>query len=271
MHLGLIGYGSITSELLGLIAPLPIDRISILVRPGREGDARTRLSAAPPEVARKAEVLADGEAFLAARPDLVVEAAGHEAAATHGPAVLGAGIDLVLVSVGALTDDALHERLVAAARDGGARLILPAGAIGGIDIVAALAPAGDMVLRYFGAKPPAAWAGTPAAGLADLGGLDEPVEIFRGTAREAAIAFPRNANVAATLALAGGGLDATQVVLTADPAAQGNVHRYELTSPTASLSVEIANRPSAGNAKTSLTTVYSVLREIRNHLGPVSI
>ena len=108
-----------------------------------------------------------------------------------------------------------------------------------------------MHLRYFGTKPPHAWAGTPVAEQVDLGSLDHVLEFFHGTAREAAVAYPKNANVAAALALAGGGFETTHVTLIADPKASGNSHRYELNSPLATVSVEIANKASGGNAKTS--------------------
>lgn len=271
MHLGLIGYGSIGNELLGLIKGLPVERITILVREGRENVARDRLLSAHPGLEGRAAILSDGDAFLVARPDFVIEAAGHEAVCANAEKVLAAGIDLVLVSVGALADEALHRRLRDTAARSGARLILPSGAIGGIDLLAALAPAGDLKVRYFGAKPPQAWAGTPAAQTTDLEALAHAEQIFHGTAREAATAYPRNANVAATLALAGAGFDATEVTLTADPAAQGNSHRYEVVSPLATVSVEISNRATGSNARTSLATVYSVLRELKNHLGPVAI
>ncbi|MGR3365248.1 MAG: aspartate dehydrogenase, partial [Maritimibacter harenae] len=176
-----------------------------------------------------------------------------------------------VVSVGALAETALADRLERAARAGGARIILPAGAVGGIDIVSALSVSGDVTLTYRGTKPPGAWAGTPASDTLDLDGLSAAAVFFSGTAREAASQFPKNANVAATLALAGPGLDRTRVELVADPAASGNLHAYELTSPAAKVRVEIENLPSTGNAKTSVATIYSVLREIRNRIGPMVI
>jgi aspartate dehydrogenase len=126
-------------------------------------------------------------------------------------------------------------------------------------------------VTYHGIKPPKAWAGTPAEQLCDLGRLTERTVFFRGTAREAARDFPRNANVAATLALAGAGFEATRVELVADPAAPGNVHSYDVRSKVAKFRVEIENLPSSGNVKTSVSTVYSVLREIRNRMESVVI
>ncbi|AHM04654.1 aspartate dehydrogenase [Roseibacterium elongatum DSM 19469] len=126
-------------------------------------------------------------------------------------------------------------------------------------------------MRYQGVKPPAAWLGTAAEASLDLDRLDAPTAFFNGSAREAALTYPKNANVAATLALAGAGLDATRVELIADPAATGNRHSYEVTSPVARFRVQIDNAASGGNAKTSMATIYSLLREINRRRRPVVI
>jgi aspartate dehydrogenase len=272
MRLGMIGFGSIGGALADLLlAGEPLEHLAVLVRPGRAAELRQRLDGELAAVARVRSVVVDAEGLRAARPDLVVECAGHAAAKAHAPAVLRAGTDVVLVSIGALADPGLEASLKAAAAEGGARLILPAGAVGAIDLLSALGAAGALEVRYRGTKPPAAWAGTPAAELLDLDALTEPRIFFTGNAREAATAYPKNANVAATLALAGAGFEATHVELMADPAAPGNVHEYSVVSPLANYTIRIENKPSTGNAKTSATTIYSVLREIRNRLGPVAI
>lgn len=270
MHLGLIGYGNIGETLMSFLAAPDapaVERVTVLVRPGRGEATRAVLAGHRADVA----VVESVDALIAAVPDLVVEAAGHSGVTAHVPACLKAGIDVVVVSVGALADEALAVKLEASARKGGARVILPAGAVGGIDLVSALSAAGKLTLTYRGTKPPKAWTGTPAEETLDLAGLTEAATFFTGTAREAASAYPKNANVAATLALAGPGLDATRVELVADPAAPGNLHGFELASPAARVRVEIENLPSEGNVKTSVSTIYSVLREIRNRIGPMVI
>ena len=263
MRLGLIGYGNIARTLAGQLGPASgIEAVTVLVRPGREADVPTSFADGAIPVA----AVTTADALLAASPDFVVECAGHAAVEAFVPPLLRAGLDVVVVSIGALADDPLHAHLRDAAVAGGARIILPAGAVGGIDILSALG-GGDMQVRYTGTKPPKAWAGTPAETIVDLAALDRPAVIFEGTAREAATAYPKNANVAATLALAGAGFEATRVVLVADPAAPGNVHEFEAVSPVARVAMRIENAPS-GNAKTSLATIMSVLREIRNRQGP---
>jgi aspartate dehydrogenase len=273
MRLGLIGFGNIAVTLLGQLAETvdaPLECLTVLCLPELADETVARLAGEFAGVATEVAVVTEAPALLFHRPQLVIECAGHMAVAAHVPTVLRAGVDVVIVSVGALSDESLEKELRLAA-DGRARLILPAGAVGGIDLLAALGAAGGLEVRYRGSKPPLAWSGTPAEASVDLGALTEAEIFFSGTAREAARQFPKNANVAATLALAGAGFEATHVELVADPAAPGNVHEYSVVSPLAKYSMRIENLPSAGNAKTSVSTVYSVLREIRNRIGPVAI
>ena len=153
--------------------------------------------------------------------------AGQSAVAEHGEAVLRSGVDCLVISVGALADPALLARLRSAAQDGNSRILLPAGAIGGIDAIAAMRVAGLTSVRYRSRKPPAAWRGSPAEKMVDLGRLTQRTVLYKGTAGEAALLYPQNANVAAAVALAGLGFDATEVELVADPDAPGNVHEIE--------------------------------------------
>lgn len=258
MHLGVIGYGAIARGLLGVLAQedaLPA-RLSVLARAGREEAAHSALPTA--------QVLTDLAALIAARPDLVIECAGQGAVSAAVPALLRAGIDCVVVSIGALADADLALTLEQAAQDGDARVILPAGAVGGIDILSALRPSGITSVVYTGRKPPLAWRGTPAETLLDLPALRDEAVFFTGTARNAARDYPKNANVAATLALAGLGFEGTQVRLIADPAITRNIHEVSIRAGAADVTLRIEGHPLPDNPKTSATTIYSVAREVLN-------
>ena len=262
MHLGLIGFGNIGQGLLRVLAQegaMPA-RLTLLLRPGPD-------RALPAGAA----VLHDAAALVAAGPDLVIECAGQGAVTAHVPACLRAGCDVVIGSIGALADDALHADLRAAALAGGARLILPAGAVGAIDLLSALRPSGITLLRYTGRKPPLAWAGTPAEAELDLAALSEPAVFYTGTARAAARDYPKNANVAATLALAGPGFDATEVALVADPTVSRNVHEVQVSAGAADFTIRIEGHPSPDNPKTSQATIYSLAREVLNRSREVAI
>lgn len=133
LRLGLIGYGAIGREVVAA------------ARRGALGDGievAAVLTRRPREPEPGLVLVEDRTAFLAARPDVVLEGAGHAAVREHGEACLAAGADLLLTSIGALTDDALHARLEAAARNAGRRLILASAGIGALDILAGAAVGG---------------------------------------------------------------------------------------------------------------------------------
>lgn len=265
---GLIGFGAIAQDLVAILtSEAPLTSFSVLVREGREEAALSAL--APCGLPGDALITADLAGFLYDPPIVVAECAGHAALERFGQPILAAGSDLVAASVGALSDAALHERLEDAARQARTQLVIPSGAIGGIDVLSAARLSGLTAVTYTGRKPPAAWAGTPAAEQFDLDGIDTPTPIFEGSAREAAQLYPKNANVAATLALAGLGLDETGVRLLADPTVSENIHEFSLASPAVEATIRLVGKPSPRNPKTSQTTALSIARAVLNRTAPV--
>lgn len=207
----------------------------------------------------------------AGRPDLVLECAGQAGVREHGVAVLERGLDLAVVSVGALADEALHKRLEEAARKGGGRLILLSGAIAGIDGLAAAREGGLDEVTYESRKAPRSWKGSHAENLIDLDTVSSATVFFEGTAAEAARLFPANANVAATVGLAGVGLEATTVKLTVDPHTATNTHRIHARGRFGEFHIELNGRPLENNPKTSTLAALSVVRACRQALAPIVI
>jgi len=234
----------------------------VLVRASRVAETRAAL---PDEIA----VLTSAMDALRLDPDLIVECAGQGAVVDYGEEILSAGCDLMMIAIGALADDALRGRLSEAARGTGAQMTLPAGAIAGIDGLAALKLGGLDTVRYISTKLPVAWKGTPADDNFDLNGMTERTVIFNGAAREAALRYPKNANIAAIVALAGIGLDETMVDLVADPAITDNVGRIEAEGRYGRLMVELSGHAAPDNPKTSACTALSIVNAIRNRSNTV--
>lgn len=268
LRVALIGHGAIGASVRAMLADDPRIAIAALVVTSRS------LAALSAAVGDRPRVVADVAALLDGtdpRPDLVVECAGHAAIRAHVLPALRAGIDALVVSTGALADDDLHAALEDAARAGGARVRLLSGAIGAIDALSAAREGGLAAVRYRGRKPPLAWRGTPAERHCDLARVATATTIFSGSAREAAVRYPKNANVAATVALAGVGLDRTVVELIADPSVDQNVHQVEAEGAFGSFTLELHGHPLAANPKTSALTAYSVVRAIRARVATIAI
>lgn len=247
MRLAVIGAGSIAQWLIAALARDGRPPEAVIVR----GDAATDLPAV-----RTVADLPPGISHL-------IDCAGHSGLAAHGPAALAAGIDVITLSLGALADDGLARALARAAETGNARLHLASGAIGALDALRAAAAGGLISVRYTGRKPPRGWAGSPAEETVDLATLSSPAVHFEGSARAAALRYPKNANVAAAVALAGLGFDATDVRLIADPGATGNTHEIEAEGDFGQLRFEIIGAPLPGNPKSSALAAMSLLAEVR--------
>ena len=259
LRVGLIGFGAIGQQVLqSLQRPDSAATVlAILVRAERAATVRAEL---PKDIA----VVSRAEDFSSFDLKLVAECAGQPAVVQYGDTVLRMGIDLMIISTGALADDALRTGLTSAAREAGARILIPAGAIGGLDALNALRLGGLSHVTYTSAKPPESWRGTAADRSFDLGKLSGSTVIFEGTARQAARLYPKNANLAATVALAGRGLDETQIILVADPGLRENVGKIEAGGTFGSLTLECRGPQAAGNPKTSAVTAFSIVHAIEN-------
>lgn len=254
--IAVIGFGAIAEEIIAALQARNElgSLVGVLVRPCRREETSLKAGNRFPVV--------DSLAALFERaPQMVVEAAGHDALAALGAPVLDRGIDLLVASVGALANREVADSLMLAASDS-AELWIPSGAVAGVDGLLAARTAGLRSVRYTSLKPPAAWVGTRAQTLLDPAALARRTIFFTGSAREAAAEYRQNANVAATIALAGLGLDATEVRLGADPELEGPLALIEAQGAFGTFRFEVSTRASSTNPKTSAITGHSLASAI---------
>jgi len=265
--IAIIGRGAVAFEIITYALNDERFDVALILQPGRPPSTESAL--------KQAKVLFGLDELIAWQPDLVIEAAGKTALETYAAPCLAVGVSMIAASVGALADEALYTALRKAAITGRSKLILPSGAVGALDYLSAtrFAPSSaDTPTRivYESRKPPTAWRDV----LAERGlplTPDAPLTLFEGSAREAAKLFPQNLNVAATIALAGAGLDLTRVSVVVDPAAQGNMHTVTATGSFGSMSARIMNRPSPTNPKTSWVVGLSIIAALDRYFDPIVV
>lgn len=194
--------------------------------------------------------------------DLIVEAAGQGVVREWGERVLDSGTDLLIASTGALTDEELAKRLLAA---GPGRVYFTGGAVGGLDLLQAarsLGPLDEVCLTT--TKLPSTleqpWMDEEL--LTRMRSATGPIVVMSGTAREIPVKFPKSTNVAASVALAVGDLDAVRVQVVADPAAHHTRHVIEASGAYGTYRFEVAHLPDPGNPATSQVVPYAVLRSL---------
>tara|TARA_A100001037_G_scaffold55227_1_gene47493 strand:+ start:2530 stop:3330 length:801 start_codon:yes stop_codon:yes gene_type:complete len=266
MNVALIGYGGIAKTVIEHLTELAPDaRVSaVLVRPEYLEGTRS-------EIGEAISVVTDVAGLVAHKPDVIAECASQSAVFEFGEAVLAGGCDLMISSVGALADADLADRLRAAAEANGVQVFAPAGAVGGMDALSAAKTAGLTRVLYRSRKPPVAWRGSPAEDICDLDDIVEPVTFYTGTAREAARDYAKNANVAATVALAGLGFEKTKVELCADPSISANVHDVTVEGVAGNFQFEISAKPFPKNPRTSILAAFSVVRALANRASALVV
>jgi len=253
-RVGIAGFGAIGQAVArALDAGVPgLTLAAVAVRNPRRPPAVTWQNAAP-----EWTTLSD----LAGLCDVVVECAPAAVFRELSEPVLRAGKKLMVLSAGALLR---NDDLAGLAAAHGGQILVPSGAILGLDALTAAAEGVIHSVTMITRKPPRGLLGAP---YLDTHGIDvmaitEPTRIFRGTPREAAIGFPANLNVAVSVSLAGIGPDRTTLEIWADPGITRNLHRVEVDSDSATFSMEIQNIPSE-NPKTGRITAQSVVAALR--------
>jgi aspartate dehydrogenase len=262
---GLLGCGAIGASIISAWQQADVEGFRLATVCARPYQLEALKRTLPPSV-----LLVDNvAALIASGVDLVIETAGQGAVRDFAARILGANIDLHVLSVGALVCDALMADLEFVVRNGGGRLFLPAGALAGFDGLRSMRWGGFDQVLYRSIKPPNAWRGTPIEHSIDLAALTEPVTFFRGSAREATKAYPKNANLAAAVAIASLGFDQTEVELVADPGVVENIGIVHATGAVGTLDVRLSGNGFSDNPKSSQITGMSVLATLANETATI--
>ena len=261
--IGIVGCGTLGKTLLRAAASkkLPVPVAGVTSRTGETAREFLRTLPDPPPYLELEQLI---EAA-----DLVVEAAGGAVVADLARRTFAAGKDLLVISMGALLD---HPHLIELAREKNCRLILPSGAIAGLDGIKSACEGEIDHVTITTRKPLESLAGAPylAEHGISLEGLTEEKEIYAGPVREAVRGFPANVNVAACVSMAGLGPDRTTIRILAVPGLKRNSHTIEVEGEFGSLTVSIANALSE-NPKTGRLTAMSIIRTIKDSFDPFRI
>lgn len=254
LAIGVAGLGNIGLDVARWLVASAPPRLRLAAAAGRDVDAVAAKLAA---LGAQARAVALPE--LIDHCDVLVDCLAPEASAALLDACVDRGKTIVPVSVCVLL---LQPALVERARRAGTRLIVPSGAVAGLDALRAASIGEVRAVRVRTSKPPAGLDGKSAS---------ERQQLFAGNALDACHAWPRNVNIAATLALAGLGGERTAVEIWSDPALARNVHEIEIDSDSTSIRMRIENRPSATNPRSSALTAHSVCAVLAGLVDPVRI
>jgi len=261
-RVGLVGCGTIGSQLAlavdsGKVANASLNSLfDVLEENAQSLKSRTMSNPA---------VYADFGQFIDSEIDLVVEAASQDAVRTYGRDILAAGKDLMIMSVGALAEEAFLSGLLDVSSKKRCRIYVPTGAIAGIDAIRSVRHMIESVMLTT-TKNPKALAGAPFFNTSEIKceSIGSKTVIYEGSAAEAVKAFPANVNVAAALSLAGIGAEKTRVKIVADPGSTTNQHEILAKGSFGELRISVNNVPSPGNPKTSYLAILSAIECLRS-------
>lgn len=262
MNVAIAGLGAIGSVVLerlerGDVPGAPVTAVSSRTRRALP----LRDAGTPPAQVRLAE--------LPDRADVVLEALPRAAFDDIALPTLRRGKTLIALTVGGLAGAIDYAAL---ARECGGRIIVPSGAMIGLDALRAVSEGTVRAVTVVARKPPAGLIGAPylVEHAIDLTRIAEAQLVFDGNVRDGIAGFPANVNVAVAVALAGIGLERTRLLIWADPALRENVHELVVEADSARFSATISGVPSA-NPRSSLMTALSAIATIRNLVAPLAV
>lgn len=262
MRITIVGCGSVGTKLARAADEMSeVKRIYLMDRKKEKAEAIAA-------ELKKAIVVEDVEEELY-HCDLVIEAASQNAARDIAPKIVARGVDIMIMSVGALVDDDFRAMVREKARSAEAKIFIPSGAICGTDGLRASAVGRLDEVELITTMGPKSLEGVPYIidhGI-DVSKVKEPTIIFTGSARDAVRLFPKNVNVAATVALLGVGFDRTKVRIVLDPVTHSNSHELRIRGEFGEMTCHTYNVPSPDNPRTSYLASLSSISALRRVVG----
>ena len=264
LRVAIVGLGAIGSALAQRLGKGEIDNVELVAVAARD---RAKAERFVRNIDDGIRVLSLAE--IADAVDLAIECAPAAILGEIARPLLERGKKIMVLSVGALLD---HPDLSELAKKTGGQIIVPTGALLGLDAVTAAAEGIIHSVRMKTIKPVRGLLGAPYLDehRIDITGITAPTKIFEGSAREAAKGFPANLNVAVALSLAGIGPDRTVLEIWADPKLDRNTHQISVDADSASFDMTIRNIPSE-NPKTGRITALSAIAALRKLNAPLRV
>ncbi len=264
-RIGLLGCGTIGTTIARAIDTTSIDAKLTHIYDASP-DAANLLAS---KLESKPQIMTNPNLLFTSRVDIIVEAASQSALRDSALAIIQNKKDLMILSVGALLDESIHNVLLEASKEFQTIVLIPSGAIAGLDGIQAIRDELDSV-HITTTKHPNSLRGAPFFDTRDIDidNIASSMVLFEGPATKAVSLFPANVNVAATLALSGIGGDKTIVRIIADSNTTTNTHKIEAKGKFGKMSFEIENVVSPDNPKTSILATLSAINTLRRYCSP---
>lgn len=203
------------------------------------------------------------------KPDYIIEAASPKVVKDYAATILDKHINLIVLSVGAFADNIFYKKIEEIAKTKNSRVHLASGAVGGFDVLSSAVLMGNSSVKITTEKSPMSLEGAPFLKNKQLS--NETIEeVFRGTAREAIEAFPKNINVAVATGLITVGVDNIDVIIKSVPGLLSNNHNILLEGDMVKISVNIESTPSQENPKSSSLAAWSVISLLKRLVSPIT-
>ena len=263
-RVGIIGYGSIGKEIIEATRRHEIPNARIVALFDKESTVFNSVDYDTGEL----HLFSDFDEFynskIYSNIDIILECASKGAVKEYGKKIIKSKKDLIVLSVGAFSDEGYLRELQNLLKLNNTRILIPTGAIAGLDSIRSVKKYLNTV-TIVTTKNPKSLVGAPyfKSSKIRIDEISKETVLFEGNAADAIELFPANVNVAVSIALAGIGLVKTQVKIVADPTLSVNKHEIVGEGAFGKLHIVVQNIPSPSNPRTSYLASLSAIECLR--------